>query len=160
MSKIKKIKSINDCLKQETGFQICRDEEGKEICFSNADFEMVCDVVPIDKCVFNKVKGERKCDFLFLFDRNKQRYRQVLKRKSSQAYYVELKGIDLTDACEQLLNSIEKTRHEITGYDINAVVVSSRKFVPKNDNNKFLREIMTIIKKNVTFNLTPHNIQF
>ena len=74
------------------------------------------------------------------------------------AYYVELKGIDLASACEQLLNSIEKTKEEITGFDINALVVSTRKFIPQYDNNEFYRGVKRLIRKNIEFEITPHTI--
>ncbi len=130
------MKSLAQCSNIETSYLITRDEQNKQIFFRHAEYDVVCDVIKIDDCVFNKVEGERSCDYLFLFDKNKQEY-NFLKNKPSLAYYVELKGVDLISACEQLLNSIDKTMNEINGFDINAVVVSSRKFLPKFDTNDF-----------------------
>lgn len=153
------MKKISDCIKIESGNVICREEEGKKICFQSEEYILVADVISMDNCVFRNEIGQKACDFLFLFDRNKQEY-QVLKSKESKAFYVELKGIDLAGACEQLLNSIEKTTNEIKGFDINAIVVSSRKFVPRYDNNEYYREVKRLIRKNIQFELTPyiHNI--
>lgn len=130
------MKSLVECSKIEKGSLIRKEEQNKEISFKHEEYDLVCDVVKMDDCVFNKVEGERSCDYLFLFDKNKQDY-SFLKNKPSIAYYVELKGVDLEGACEQLLNSIDKTMNEINGFDINAVVVSSRKFLPKFDTNDF-----------------------
>jgi len=150
------MKTLIECIIQESGNTICKEEEGKKICFVYDEYEMVCDAVPIDKCVFNKVKGVRKCDFLFLFDKNKQKYTILDK---SIAYYVELKGVDLIYACEQIWNSIDKTKDQIEEFDINAIVVSSRAFIPKYDNNEFYRSVKRLIKKNIQFRLTPFIVE-
>src|SRR5579872_2959452 len=121
------MKSISQCSNTEVKTKVCREEEGKVICFQHIEYEIVCEVVPIEKCVFNRSEVGRRCDYLFLFDKNKQHY-NFLKNKSSLAYYVELKGIELIKACEQLLNSIIKTKDQITDFEINALVVSSRGF--------------------------------
>lgn len=77
---------------------------------------------------------------------------------SSLAYYVELKGIGLVEACKQLLNSIDATMAQIDNFDLNALVVSSRKFVPKYDNNESYRAIKRLIKKNIQFEVTPYTV--
>jgi hypothetical protein len=99
-------------------------------------------------CVFKKVKDGKRCDYLFLFDKQKQNYK-LKDNKNSIAFYVELKGIDLEEACNQLLNSIENTRAEIPNFDISAIVVSSREFNPRYDNNEYYREVKRLIKKNI-----------
>jgi hypothetical protein len=144
------MKSLVECITTENGNRICKDEEIKSICFEHSEYDIICDVVSIEKCVLTKADDGRRCDFLFLFDKTKQEY-NFLNGKSSIAYYVELKGIDLEDACEQLLNSIEKTKEELLGFEINALVVSSREFNPRYDNNEFNRSVFRIIKK--IFNL-------
>jgi hypothetical protein len=149
---------ISDCIIPEKGNVIYREEEGKEISFTNEEFELVCDVVPIEKCVLNKAEDGRRCDFLFLFDRDKQEYR-VLKNKNSLAYYVELKGIGLEDACEQLYNSIEKTREQISRFEIIPLVVSSREYVPKYDNNEWNRNLKRLLRKEIQFEITPHKVK-
>ena len=151
------MRSLSECSNIETTSHIYREEQGKEINFRHAEYDLVCNVISIDNCVFKNTHGEKCCDFLFLFDKSKQQY-NVLKNKSSLAYYVELKGIDLASACEQLLNSIEKTKEEITGFDINALVVSTRKFIPQYDNNEFYRGVKRLIRKNIEFEITPHTI--
>jgi hypothetical protein len=151
------MKTISECSKVEINTTVCREEEGKEICFQHTGYEIVCEVVAIEKCVFNKVAGGKRCDYLFLFDKNKQRY-NYLKNKLSLAYYVELKGIGLIEACEQLLNSIEKAKDQITDFEIRALVVSSRGFIPKYDNTEYYRELKRLIRKNVQFETTPHTV--
>lgn len=59
------MKLISDCLEIERNAEICRKEEGKQICFSHQDYEVVCEVVQIEKCVFKHVQGGKRCDFLF-----------------------------------------------------------------------------------------------
>ncbi|MEI9934961.1 MAG: hypothetical protein WDM71_08955 [Ferruginibacter sp.] len=151
------MKPLINCTITETKSKICREEEGKKICFEHIKYEIVGDVVSIDKCVFNKVHGERKCDYLFLFDKKRQQY-NFLKNKISPAYYVELKGIDLVSACEQLLNSIIKTKDQISEFEINALVVSSKEFHPKYHNNEYYRDLKRLIKKNIQFLITPHTV--
>jgi hypothetical protein len=156
------MKSLKECSKTETTSKIfptiCREESGKKIIFTNELYNIVCDVIDIDGCVFNKIKNERSCDFLFLFDKSTQEY-NLLNNKGSLAYYVELKGKDLESACEQLQNTIEKTKTEIEGFDLNALVVSNREFNPKFDNNEFYRNVRRLINKNIVFALTPCTIE-
>lgn len=148
------MRSLADCTNIEIKAEIYREEQGKEIIFRHARFNLVCDVIKMDGCVFTDTSPVRRCDFLFLFDKNKQEYK-FLNNKLSIVYYVELKGIDLASACEQLLNSIEKTRNQIADFDINALVVSTRKFVPQYDNNEFYRAVKRMIRKDIVFELTP-----
>ncbi len=152
------MKLLKDCSNIETSSRIYREENGKEIIFTNEFYNILCDVIDIDGCVFNKVKGERSCDFLFLFDKNSQEY-SLLNNKGSLAYYVELKGKDLESACEQLLNTMEKTKGQIEDFNLNAIVVSNRDFNPKFDNNIFYRNVRRLINKNIVFALTPHTIE-
>ncbi len=151
------MRSISECSNIETNTRIHREEQRKEIIFEHNEFNVVCNVVGVDSCIFKKTTGERSCDFLFLFDKNKQEY-NFLKNKSSLAYYVELKVIDLAGACEQLFNSIDKTQSQIDGFEIYAVVVSTRKFIPQYDNNEFYRLVKRLIRKDIQFEVTPHTI--
>jgi len=153
------MKTISECTEIEINTRVYREEEGKEVCFQHSEYEIACEIIAIEKCVFKKVTGGKRCDYLFLFNKNKQHY-NYLKDKLSRAYYVELKGIGLVDACEQLLNSIEKTKDQITEFDLNALVVSSREFIPKYDNNEYYRELKRIIRKNVQFEITPYTMNF
>ena len=151
------MRTISECSRIEVNRKIFREEEAKEICFQNTEYEIVCDVIEIEKCVFKKVAGGKRCDYLFLFDKKKQQY-DFLGSKRSPAFYVELKGIGLAEACEQLFNSIEKTKDQLDDFDFNALVVSSRKFVPKYDNTDFYRELKRVIRKDVRFEITPCTI--
>jgi hypothetical protein len=151
------MRPILDCSNIETSPQIHREEEGKEIFFRHSEFDLVCNVVGVDSCIFKNTVGERSCDYLFLFDRTKQHY-NFLNNKSSLAYYVELKGIDLVGACEQLHNSIEKTMKQIESFNINALVVSTREFIPKYDNNEFYRAVKRLIRKDIQFEITPYTV--
>ena len=153
------MKPISECIEIEISTRIHREEEGKEICFQHSEYEIVCEIISIEKCVFKKAIGGKRCDYLFLFNKNRQHY-NFLENKLSTAYYVELKGIGLAEACEQLLNSIEKTKDQITEFDLNALVVSSREFIPKYDNNEYYRELKRIIRKNVQFEITPYTMNF
>ena len=148
---------VSDCIATEVRTRICRDEEGKEVCFQHGGYEILGDVVQIENCVFKNVVGGKRCDFLFLFDKRKQTY-NFLKNRHSLAYYVELKGIGLVEACEQLLNSIQVTKDQILGFDINALVVSSREFIPRYDNNENYRAVKRLIRKDIQFEVTPHTV--
>ena len=61
------MKSILNCVSTTTSNKISRDEEGKEIHFQQHIYQMVCDIVPIENCVFEKADKGKRCDFLFLF---------------------------------------------------------------------------------------------
>lgn len=151
------MRSFAECRTTESGTEIFREEEGKSFGLRHNEYEIVCDIIAMDGCVFNTNGDGKRCDFLFLLDRRKQHY-NYLPAAYSPAYYVELKGIALVKACEQLLNSIEKTSDQIPEFDLNAIVVSSRAFVPKNDNNEYYREVKRIIRKNIQFEITPFTI--
>ena len=151
------MKTIIDCINTETAHKISRAEEGKKIIFVSNQYDLVCDVVPIENCVFNKVVGGKRCDYLFLFDKTKQTY-NILKNKNSLAYYVELKGSELKEACKQLLNSILETKDQIPDFDIIPLVVSSHKFVPNIHNNASNRALIRLVKKKTQFELTPYTI--
>ena len=148
---------VAECITIEVKTRICRGEEGKEICFQYTGYDVVGEIVPIEKCVFRNVQGGKRCDFLFLFDKKKQTY-NFLKNRQSPAYYVELKGIGLVEACEQLLNSIQATKDQLLGFDINALVVSSRAFIPRYDNNENYRAVKRLIRKDIQFEVTPYTV--
>lgn len=151
------MRSIAECTTTEIGVEIYREEEGKYFSLRHLKYEIVCEIIVIDGCVMNSHVDGKRCDFLFLIDRKKQKY-NYLPVAYSPAYYVELKGIELVKACEQLLNSIKRTKEQIPDYDLNAIVVSSRAFVPKYDNSEFYREVKRIIRKNIQFEITPYTI--
>ncbi len=151
------MRPISECIITERGAEIYREEEGKSISFRHAEYEIVCDVIPIERCVLTHAEDGRRCDYLFLFDKEKQQY-NYLKNNPSPAYYVELKGIELIKACEQILNSIEKTIDQLPAFSINALVVSSRGFIPRYDNNEFYRNVKRITKKDIQFEITPFTI--
>ena len=73
------MKLISDCITTETATIVCREEEGKEVCFMHDAYEIVCDVVSIEKCVFSNVVDGKRCDYLFLFDKGKQHYNYYKK---------------------------------------------------------------------------------
>lgn len=145
------MRKVSDCIVTEINNSVCREEQGKVICFINEEYNLVVEIASIDNCV---LKNEKSCDFLFLLHKEKQEYKSLVK--NSTAFYVELKGNHLVNACEQLLNSIEKTKDEIEGFDINAIVVSSREYVPRFHNNEYRRNIERLIKKEMQFKLTPY----
>lgn len=149
------MKKLAQCSHTKKGFSLSEKEENSEIIFANENYEVTASVIPIEKCVFTSKDKGKRCDFLFLFDAKKQAYSFLRK---SKAYYVELKGIDLTEAYEQLLNSITITRNEIPLFDLNAVIVSTRAFVPKYDNTENYRNLKRLINKNPICEITPHTI--
>jgi hypothetical protein len=149
------MKTIAECKIRERGYKICREEEGKSICFEQEEYEIVCDIVPVEKCVLTRKEDGKRCDFLFLFEKDIQEYKFL---KTNAAYYVELKGTHLVDACEQLLNSITKTIDQLNKFDINALVISSREFIPKYDNNEFYRNVKRLIKKDIQFKIMSHTV--
>jgi hypothetical protein len=149
---------IDECYYTENANLITRSEMGKEISFKNDDFPLVCDVASIENCVLSGNNDGKRCDYLFCFDRDKQEYKIPNLIDNSQAYYVELKGIDISEACEQLHNSIEKTSDQLPNYNLNAIVVASREFAPRYD-EEFSRKVYRLIGKPVTFKVLSHTVK-
>jgi hypothetical protein len=69
----------------------------------------------VDACLI-KDNGEQKCDHLFIID----------KKQECAAYFVELKGTGLTDALNQIQNSIDILYKSLHEYKIYARIVGKR----------------------------------
>ena len=137
------MKRFNDC--KQIGIPK-KSEQGKTfIIKSGQDF--ICEIVDVDNCLF-KNEPFKKCDWLFLIAKNKH-LNKDLKIEKSLAYYVELKGIALDDACEQLFNSIDKTKSEIPNFNIEARVISTKGFQPEIINLSFYKKVKKMIRKDI-----------
>lgn len=68
-----------------------------------------------------------------------------------KAFYVELKGINIKHACEQLYNSIKMTRPEIIKYEIEAKVISVKDFHPNLLSNEYFRKVKKLINREINF---------
>ncbi len=135
------MKSINECIEQNESKKIFfRQEMGKRFSLkSEKDFS--CKIVAIDNCVFQNSELKR-CDYLFLINKREVKLK---------AFYVELKGINIKHACEQLYNSIKLTRPEILKYEIEAKVIARKDFHPNILNNEYFRKVKRLIKKDIEF---------
>jgi hypothetical protein len=63
------MRKIFECSSVETNTRVCREEERKQICFEHPEYDIVCDVIAIEKCVFKGVVGGKRCDYLFIIDK-------------------------------------------------------------------------------------------
>lgn len=142
------MKAINLCSTPLVDFSFRVRENGKSYILSSTN-KIHCTIVDIDNCVFEN-EDIRRCDYLFLIDKRKEENKNLSISKS-KAIYVELKGIDIKDACQQLYNAIDKTKHEILNHDINAKVVGTKGFQPNIANNKYYLNIKRLIKKDIQF---------
>lgn len=89
-------------------------EKGKTFrLINNSGFKFA--VYKVDDCLI-KDKNEQKCDHLFIVDKNQE----------SAAYFVELKGTGLSDAINQILNSITILYKSINEHKIYARIVGRR----------------------------------
>ncbi len=135
------MKSINECIEQNEFKKIFfRQEMGKRFSLkSEKDFS--CKIVGIDKCVFQNSEL-RRCDYLFLVNNGDT---------NSRAFYIELKGINIKYACEQLYNSIKLTRPEILKYEIQAKVIALKDFHPNILNHEYFRKVKKLINRDIEF---------
>lgn len=142
------MKSISDCKIAESGFKnkFTVREAGKTFCInSNKDF--YCEVVSIDDCVFEK-SDLRRCDYLLVIPAKHEKEEQF---KISKGIYIELKGDDIKSACEQLYNAIDKTKTQISNFDIEAKVIGTRDFHPNLQSNEYFRKVKKLIRKEIVF---------
>jgi hypothetical protein len=92
----------------------CESEKGKTFRLIN-NHQHIITVFKIDSCLI-KDNNEKKCDFLFIVDKNQE----------CRAYFVELKGTDLTGAIHQVLNSINILYKSLHEHKIYARIVGKR----------------------------------
>lgn len=140
------MKPINLCSTPLVDFSFRVQEKGKSYILSSTN-KIHCTIVDIDNCVFEN-EEIRRCDYLFLIDKKENKNLNIQK---SKAIYVELKGIDIKDACQQLYNAIDKTKQEILNYELNAKVVGTKGFQPNIANNKYYLNVKRLIKNDIQF---------
>jgi len=109
------MKLNGDCIRY-TGDKkdCCVTEKGKTFRLIN-NHQFVITVFEVDSCLI-KDNNEKKCDFLLLVD----------KKQECRAYFVELKGTDLTGAIQQVLNSINILYKSLHEHKIYARIVGKR----------------------------------
>lgn len=111
-------------------FDIIHNEKGNVGKEKNAkiviDFKGNYHLIKVDKGILQHLKDEKKCDYL------------ILNCERNTASFVELKGRNLADAAEQILNTYKILRSEIEKFKpLEAIIVV--RFVDKNekDNIRF-----------------------
>jgi len=108
----------NNCLKQSGQNKDCPvSEKGKTyrvICKKDSNVR----VYKVDACLI-KERDQKKCDYLILVDRKSVRH----------AYFIELKGAGLTDAINQIDNSVKILFGLVNTYKIFGRIVC-RKVTP------------------------------
>ena len=143
------MKHINECKITGDNKRFSKSEEG--ITFAlQSEIEFHCEIVDIEKCVLkDEMIGNmmiKKCDWLFLVPKKENPH--LLKPK---AFYVELKGTNISEACEQLYHSIDKTKSQIANYDIEARVIGTKGAQPNIKNSTYYRKVKRLLKKEIEF---------
>jgi hypothetical protein len=141
------MKNINECVREDAVKAIFYRKEMGKTFLLKSDNDFSCKIIAIDDCVFqNSVL--RRCDFLFLASKI---VKNINHQDRLKAFYIELKGINIHYACEQLYNAIKHTKHEISNYSIEAKVISIKGFQPNISNNEHFRKVKKLIKKEIAF---------
>ena len=139
---------FKNCTEADTLPRFQKSESGKTFAIElNAKENFVCEIIDIEKCVLQNA-GFPRCDWLFLVPKGRGVNEHVNIGKP-KAYYVELKGIDIYHACEQLYNAIDRTKADILNFDIEAVIVSSIGRQPEIANNKYYKKVKKMILKDI-----------
>jgi hypothetical protein len=128
-----------DCFSQSTSAQ----ERGKKFSFNNPDRKSICRV-KVDACLITNLEI-RKCDFLFRVQEN------------NKYFLIELKGMDVEHAVQQIINTYEIVNGRIntTPQNYKGVIVSSR--VPAATEQKF-RQLQDKCLREKRFKITKtHN---
>ena len=137
------MKQLNDCIDKGSNTHFSRTEKGKTFSLQS-DKQFECKIVDVDHCVFKNV-DVRRCDWLFLVPKKDT----IIKQ--SKAYYIELKGINIDDACEQLYHAIDRTKSQIPNLEIEARVVSIKGMQPEIMNSGYYKKVRKIIRKDIGF---------
>ena len=140
------MKRIIDCTEKYVGQKVAKTEKGKTIVLQSPD-SFSCDIVKIDGCVFEERDG-KKCDWLFLFPKMKE-INEKLGIEKPTAFFVELKGTELSQACKQLYYAIDRTKSQIHNYDIKAKVISIKGQQPEIVSSEFYRKTQRLIGRNI-----------
>ena len=85
-------------------------EKGKRYQLNNPGKKMVCRI-RLDHCFLSSSK--KVCDFL------------VLDCDKKQAYFVELKGRHVSDAAEQILQSLDRLQEQVQTFTCHARIITS-----------------------------------
>ncbi|MBX9784907.1 MAG: hypothetical protein K2X48_16575 [Chitinophagaceae bacterium] len=100
----------------------------------------------IDDCVLKAFKSEQKCDYLFL----------VFNGALKDGYFIELKGGDVPKAINQLLNSVQKLRANVSGSLFGRIISSKFHNTLETINSNEYRQL----RKLLSGNLKIKNIKF
>lgn len=135
------MKVIADCIDGKSGNDTTFSKMEKGITFalsSKNNQKFKCNIIDVDKCVFGN-EQIRRCDWLFLAPDQRK------------AFYVELKGINIDEASEQIFNAIDRTKVQIAGYEIEARVVSTKGQQPEIIDSGYYRKVKRLIRKEIEF---------
>jgi hypothetical protein len=94
-----------DCTACSCGKEIVVAEKGKKYILNNLSRRQVCKI-RIDQCVY-KSQTDRKCDYSIIVCEP--------ANTSETLYFIELKGNKFLDAVDQLIETLDYFRPQITG---------------------------------------------
>ncbi len=93
----------------------------------------------IDDCVLAEITDGEKCDYLFLVDNS----------ENTDGYFVELKGGDVAKAINQLINSINNLKENISGAMFGRIVPSKFRKAPNTFSNNGYIKLRKMLSGNI-----------
>lgn len=97
----------------------------------NPNRREVCKI-RVDGCVIAEIEDKKKCDYL------------IVSCQTAIAFFIELKGSDLSVVIDQLDQSVDELKDKISGFAINARVVLSRSDNPAIGTHKYEKFVKKI----------------
>jgi hypothetical protein len=89
------------------------EEKGKKLVIANSKLRCY-ELIRSDGCFLDSV--QKKCDWIIAISINKQCF----------VFFVELKGVDLGQACLQLKSTMDATKKFFSGFTVKCLVVCRR----------------------------------
>lgn len=133
---------LEKCRESANDSSFKKKEEGKTFELKS-EIPISCDIFGVETCLFKNASFKR-CDWLFVVPKNNDR-NSKLKIEKQRAYYVELKGENLRDVCEQLYNAIDKTKTSFPNFEFHARIVSSKGIQPEIRTSEFYKKVKRLI---------------
>lgn len=142
------MKLINECIVEDAVQDKFFQKEKGKIFTLAYESKFGCQVIEIDKCCFEGSEL-RRCDYLFLVDKKTQP--KGILFNESKAFYVELKGNNIEDACLQIYNGIDRTKAQISNYTIIAKVIGTKGSQPEIKTGEYFRRVKKLIRRDIEF---------
>ncbi|MBK1988542.1 hypothetical protein A0J48_013505 [Sphaerospermopsis aphanizomenoides BCCUSP55] len=130
------------------GQKITVQENKRKYIINNLSDQRICRI-KIDGCVID-AQNQRKCDYLIIVCKTEAVANDNNIDVAEKMYFIELKGQDLISAVEQLTQTIEYFKPQITGTVFARAVLSrvSKFNAPKSiENDSRVKKLKSLLKK-------------